>query len=140
MLFTAASITYGLSTVGYSNCCLTGQVTAILTFLTFAIEKCKLSNFKHVQKKPRFCSHRLKIQKVKLKVNKVLRKVFYHENFMKCHHEISLTIVDYCKNLPFLIKVSKSSKDLRKILSKCLEKQSNVGLILLTFIRALQNG
>ncbi len=49
-------------------------------------------------------------------------------------------LINYCKITQFLIKFCISLKDLRKILLKLLEKQSNIALILLTFIHALKNG
>ncbi len=52
---------------------------------------------------------------------------------------VSWNLINYCKISQFLIKFGKSLKDLRKKLLNDLQKQSNIALILLTFIRALKN-
>jgi hypothetical protein len=54
---------------------------------------------------------------------------------------VSWNVINYCKISKFLVKSYKSLKDLRKILIKWLrKKQSNIAIILLTFIHALKNG
>ncbi len=49
-------------------------------------------------------------------------------------------LINYCKILQFLIKFCKSSKYLRRLLLKWLGKESDISLLLLTFIHALKNG
>ncbi len=99
-----------------------------------------LWNFESVKKKPKLCSHVLKVVKAKVKVYRVLWNFAKAKSYIteiSWNVIVSCNLINYCKTTQFLIKFCKSLKHFRKIL---LEKLSNIALILLTFIHALKNG
>jgi len=84
----------------------------------------KLQNFKSDEMKPKFCTHLLKILKVKLKFNKVLCN-FIPLKFLEISL-VSLDIINFCKTSQILAKLGKSQKIFMKNVVKMSWKNSQI--------------
>ncbi len=96
-----------------------------IDFLNFC--HCQVQNFKisKLWTKLKFCSHLLKVPKVKPKVTKYFETSWKPSVILlKCCEMllVSWNLINYCKILQFLIKFCKSLKDLRNFLLKWLIK------------------
>ncbi len=90
----------------------------ILTFITFAIEKCQTLKFLISSKDTEILQSYLEgnesereSQKRTISRNSIIIPLKFHEiSLVLCN------LVNYCKIMPYLVKFSKSPKDLGKIL------------------------